>query len=451
MKVQWRVSAAALAMILALSGCSAKEEVAQQESLTAVETKTAAAGEIENAYTYSGKVAPKETAMVYSLVSGIVDEVYVEVGDRVEAGDPLFQMDTESIQNSLGQLQASYEAALANVKVAQTSLESVDGAQTQMQLQQLETALASAEMARDQAKTSYENTKVLYEQGFVSQTDMDAAEDAYQNAENAYQQAKTSYDLTSGDLLEENRTKAQASVEAAQANANALQAQMASAQKSLKDAHVTSPISGVVTEKNVTAGTLLSSSSTPIVVEDTSVMKVAVGVSEETVNRISLGMPVDVKINASEVSDVTGSITLISPSANAMGMYDVEISLDNAAGDIKTGMFAEVHLSKEQGEDAIVLERDAVISKNGEEYVFVVEDGKAVKKNVTLGIDSGTQVQVLTGLTEGEQVIVSGQTYVEDQEDVRVVKQDGVQLTTTPTAPAEESDQTDAAGEAKGE
>ena len=81
----------------------------------------------------------------------------------------------------------------------------------------------------------------------------------------------------------------------------------------------------------------------------------------------------------------------------------------------------------------------------------MVEDGKAVKKNVTLGIDSGTQVQVLTGLTEGEQVIVSGQTYVEDQEDVRVVKQDGVQLTTTPTAPTEESDQTDAAGEAKGE
>ena len=442
MKVQFQLAALSMAAVIGLAGCGSSQEetepaAATAQALTAVETQTATAEEIGNDSTYSGTVAPNETVSVFSQVSGMVAQVNYDVGDQVEKGDVLFQMDTESIRNNIAQLQASYESALANVKVAQTSLDTVNGAQTQIQIESLKTALDNAQMALDTAKTTYENTKVLFEQGFVSQTDMTAAEDAYKNAQNAYDQAKSSYDLTSGQMIEENTQKAQASLEAAQAQANAVQAQIASAQKSLRDATVTSPISGVVTACNVTAGTLMSSAQAPFTIEDTSVMKVDINVSEETVNQIALGDTVSVKVDASAGEDMTGTVTLIHPASNAAGMYSVEISLDNAAGDLKTGMFAEVSLIKEEGGDAIVLPRDAILTTGDENYVYIEEDGKAVRTPVTLGIDTGTQVQVLTGLTEGDAVIVSGQNYVEDGQEVRLVARDGEATQTAATEPSE--------------
>ncbi|MCI8341836.1 MAG: efflux RND transporter periplasmic adaptor subunit [Firmicutes bacterium] len=432
---------------LALSGCGAKESeqvTAPVVSAISVEADTASNGEVETNYVYSGKTAPVETANVFSLVNGMVDEVYFDIGDRVNAGDVLFTMDTEAIENSLNTARASYQAALANVEVSQTNLDTVNGASMQMQLDSLkntlETAQMSCEMAQiayDTAKTSYDNTKVLYEQGFVSQVDMDSVSNALtkaQNdltqAQNGLAQAQSTYDITSGDLIEENTEKAMAGLKAAQAQANSAAAQIASAEKSLRDAKITSPINGVVTAQNITAGTLLSTSSVPFIITDSSTVIVKVSVSEQIINRLEKGQSVDVKIAAVSDSKMEGKIKTINPAANQSGTYDVEIEIPNNSGNVKTGMFAEVSFVKAKGYNAIVVARDAVISKNNEEYVFVVENGAAVKKNVVMGVDDGHSVQILKGIEEGELVIVKGQSYLNEGSAVNVVVLDGARTDT---------------------
>lgn len=426
--------AVVLAATIAFTGCTAKETTGEQVMNTiSVEVATAQEGVVETNYVYSGKTAPFETANVFSTISGKVKKVNFDIGDTVNAGDVLFEMDTEGYETSLKAQQAGYTAAMANVSAAQTTLQSVNGAAMQMQIESARVAMESSKLARDTAKTDFDNKTALFTQGYISQIEMDAVKDSYTRAETTYNQAAQTYELTRGQLIEENTKRAQDALNAAQASANATAAQMESTEKSIRDAKVKSPISGVVTANNVTAETILSSSSVPFVISDTSKVIVKVSVSEQIINSLSNGQLVNVKIAAAGLDKSTGEIKTINPAANAQGTYDVEIEIGNTSGVIKSGMFAEVSFNKEKGYNSVVLDRDAVVSKNNEDYVFIEKDGVAVKTNVVMGIDDGETVQILDGINIGDNIILKGQTYLKDGDSVKAVAIDGNTVESTET------------------
>ena len=107
---------------------------------------------------------------------------------------------------------------------------------------------------------------------------MDKTELAYNQAKNAYEAAKTSYDLTTGDLLKENKKTAQAALNSATASKASIYAQIESIDKSLRDAVVTAPIAGTVTACNEKASEVLSSAAIPVTSTDTSKLKINVKV-----------------------------------------------------------------------------------------------------------------------------------------------------------------------------
>ena len=119
-------------------------------------------------------------------------------------------------------------------------------------------------------------------------------------------------------------------------------------------------------------------------------------------------------------------------------MYTVKIEMDNADGVIKAGMLAEVNFTAEKVDDAVVLPRNAVITKEDETYVYVVADGTAKKVPVELGIEAADTIEIIKGLKDGDAVVTKGQTYISDGEAVNVVN-----------AEVEEAEET--AAEEKGE
>ncbi|MDD3571119.1 MAG: efflux RND transporter periplasmic adaptor subunit [Lachnospiraceae bacterium] len=435
--------AVALAATLAFTGCSAKETTGEQViNEISVEVATAQTGAVETNYVYSGKTAPVETAEVFSTIGGKVKKVNFDIGDSVKAGDILFEMDTEAYETTLKSQQASYTAAMASVSAAQTTLDTVNGATMQIQIENARVAMENAKLVMDTAKIDYDNKAVLFEQGYISQTDIDDAKDKFTKAETAYNQAQHTYELTKGQMIEENTKKAQDSLNAAQASANATATQMETTKKSIRDAKVKSPISGVITANNVTAETVLSTVTVPFVVADTSKMVVDVSVSEQIINSLSNGQHVNVKIAAADSDKLTGTIKTINPAASAKGTYDVEIEIENASGAIKSGMFSEVSFSKEKGYNSVVLDRNAVVSKNNEDYVFIEKDGIAVKTNVVMGIDDGKTVQILDGINVGDKVIVKGQSYLKDGDVIKVVAIDGNTVESANTDDANKVDST---------
>lgn len=345
----------ALAMCMALGTACGNETAEEEKTVRAVEITTVGESEIASQFAYTGKAAASRQVSIVPTVPGKVTDFNYDVGDEVTQGTVLFTIDTIDLNNSLRAAEAGYNVA---------------------------------KLARDNAKNTYENNKLLYDEEIISKMEYDQIKYAY---------------------------------EAAEAQLASTQVQLDTLKKSIADCAVTSPLTGVVTQRNVEIGGFASSAAPAYVVMDLSTIKVEVGVSEQVLNTIKIGDKVDVTMTAVSELPLEGTVSTVSPAAGQTGMYTVKIELPNEEGFIKAGMMAEVNFTAEKAEDTIVLPRNAVITKEDETYVYVVENGVAKKVHVELGIEAADTIEITKGLKNGDDVVTKGQTYISDGEEVNVV------------------------------
>ncbi len=437
--------------------------VQQAPTATAVRTQSIKLGSISNEYMYSGSIEPNSEVNVYSSLSGKVKNVNYDVGDKVNAGDILFTMDTTDIESSIKISEANAESARTSVKTAEDNLAMANGASMQTQLENAKNAITNAQNSLKNAKTAVDNANIslsnakinmdkaendymsnlqLYEAGGLAAEAMNNSKDAYEQAQNTYsqaelsltqaenqyssaddslKQAQTNYDILANQTSKENIIKAENSLEQAKAQLNSSLAQLESSKNNLEDATVTSPISGTVSQCNVTAGASLSQGTVPFVIIGTNMVDIKVNIAEQLISSVKTGESVRINIPALSDKEFYGSISTVSPQAENDGTYEVKVSVPNDDGSLKSGMFAEVYFTKEKSENAVVIPRDCVIQKDNESYVFAVENGSAKKCNVVLGIDNGEYVEIKEGISEGMTVVTEGQTYLADGDPVNDV------------------------------
>lgn len=430
MKKNYTALLLALTLTMSIMGCGKKtvpEMPEPEQTARAIEVMTLSNTSIASEYTYSGKVAPNQEANVLSTVGGKVSQANYDIGQNVSKGAVMFRMDTADVENQINVLRASLTAVEAGITSAKTNLELVNGATMQSQIESAKTALENAKLNLDNVTTNYENNKVLFEAGILSETEMNQIQLSYDSAEVAYNQAEQNYDLVANQMPAENQRKAEDAYNSAVAQKASIEAQIKSAQKTISDATVTAPISGVITTKNIVSGTVLSQASPAYVITDMSKVKIDVAVTQQVINTLSVGQQVDVVLSAISQEPFKAIITTINPVANTQGTYDVQVELNNSDGVLKVGMLAEVSFTKESAEDTIVLPRSCVIEKDNEIYVYIEENGKAKKVLVTTGIDTGENIQITSGLEEGMNVVTRGQTYLNDGDAVQIAFDDSTE------------------------
>ena len=434
-----------------LSGCGSAGEPATSSAVAsadlasydpnsvAVETSIAKKGSIEEKSMFSGTVQPIKTVDVASPRTGVkVTSVNFEVGDSVKAGYVLFSLDTSDIQNNINVLNASLASADASIQSAQTELEQVEGSQMKQQIENSKTAVSSAQRAYDTAKAQldtakrdYDSANTLFINGAVAQTELTNLKNAYdeavrneQAAKEALNSAQYSYDLLVNETLAENKKRAQNGLDSAVAQKNAQAAQMQSYKKELADSNVKSPITGTVLSCNAVAGSVLTGDM-PFVIVDLSTVKIEINVSEEIVNSLSVGDIAEITVESYSNTPFEGKISTIAPGSNTDGTFPVSIEISNPDGKLKSGMFAEVKFVKDKSSDNIVLDKNAVLIDSLSEYVYIIKDSKAERVDVTTGLDNGTYVEILTGINEGDEVVINGSSYLNNGDSVRVVNGKG--------------------------
>lgn len=412
-----------LAAAVLLTGCGSKEqETDTDEVLTAVETTVVARGQIVTEYIYSGQVKASEQTAVSSKIQGKVSKVNYDVGDIVTKGSVLFTIDGSDIHNGINVLRSQLVTADANINTAQVNLDLANGSGMQSQLAAARSSVDQLKLSLDSAKRRYDENKALYDAGFIAKQAIDQYENAYNQALISYNQAKESYDILSNQTSTENVTRAKSSLEQAKAGKEAILAQIASQQATLNDTVVTSPISGVVTQCNVVAGAMVSNIMAPFEISNINVVTIDVNISEQNINAISIGDSVDIKISSLSDEKITGRISTVNPVANAStGTYEVKISINNEDRLLKPGMFGQVHFVKEKSDNALVLTRNAVSGSESDKFVFVEENGVVSKVSVTTGIDNGKEIEIISGLSEGQHVVVKGQSFLRDGDSVEAI------------------------------
>lgn len=358
----------------------------EEAPLTNVAVQNVERGTIQMTAPVSSRIEAKNTYNVMPLVSGEVKSVNVTAGSFVVAGQVLFSIDGTQAQLTYNSSKLQYENAQGTYNTAQASLN-------------------QAESGLMQAQNALARMQKLYDAGTVSKSELEQAENAVTNANSALEQAKAG-------LLQ------------AQNGINTAQNGIDQAADGLKNYTVTAPASGYVSAVNVKVGDIASQSQPSVVISDTSVLELKANVSEYLISGVKKGESVDVYVSSVSDKPFTGLITNLSevPSAGAL-TYPVTVRINDPTGKLKAGMFAEIHLSSENRENVIIVPSGAVITKDGQTCVYLL-DGKKVKQTpVKVGIDNGTIAEITEGLNGGESIVIKGQNYVDNGDKVNVVKQ----------------------------
>ncbi len=266
----------------------------------------------------------------------------------------------------------------------------IDSQQAQIQSEQARLNIKSAQDGVDSLKKSLDRMQALYDAGSVSLSDLESVQSQYTSALNSLEQAKLSGQA---------------------------------ANSSLDYYTVTAPSSGCATTVNIVAGGVATQTSPAVVISDTDSLELEAHVSEFLINSVTEGQKVDVYIRSVSEEPFSGTVTNVADApAEGTYTYEMKIALDRYT-DLKAGMFAEISVVTQQKSGVVTVPSNSVVRKKGETYVALLNGKNTIElRPVTVGLDSGTNVEIKSGLTPGASLVVKGQNYVSDGERVNVVE-----------------------------
>ncbi|MCL2857290.1 MAG: efflux RND transporter periplasmic adaptor subunit [Oscillospiraceae bacterium] len=222
--------------------------------------------------------------------------------------------------------------------------------------------------------------------------------------------------------MEQNQRMAEFGVQSAQAQLQSTQTQLAIVQDNLNRATITSPISGVVSARNVEVGQMVTQAAMPFTIVQLDPVIVQVSVSEALINLVHVDQEVDVVVQAlGDNQNFTGRVTIVSPIANQASTFPVRIELDNPDGLIRPGMFSQVTFVQAESRGNFVVARNVVMSDEYGQFVYIIEDDHATRRPVTTGLESGNLIEITSGVSERDQIVVVGQEFLLEGTLVNVV------------------------------
>lgn len=394
---QWIALALAAALVV-FSGCAAQETTQEPVLAEGIPVQIAAveSQDISTANRVSGTVTADEETSIYVSTNAKVLKVNFESGDPVKKGDVICTLD-------LGATIASYNAAQINYNSA------AENYNQQKEVFESQIALYEKQIAL-QEKT-LNDTKALFEIGAASQLEIDQASLQLESTRLQLTSAKAQRDSTLNQL--------RAGMESYRSNVR----QLAAIMDDVDDqGNVIAPASGTLATLNAKEGGMVSAGMPVAVISGAEQMKITVSVSESLIPKLSVGDAVSVTVAAAN-AEFTGVIRSMDSVANPQTkLYTAVIGVPGDVTGLISGMFADVTFRTDTASGAIAVPTEAILTGDTEQYVYVVEDGKAKYVTVTTGLNGDGVTEVLSGLHGGEQLVTVGQQYLSDGETVRVVE-----------------------------
>ncbi|HTS58395.1 MAG TPA: efflux RND transporter periplasmic adaptor subunit [Terriglobales bacterium] len=351
-------------------------------------------GDLAKSVVATGKVTPITKVEVKSKASGIVKKLMVEYGDKVKKGQLLAQLDKDEIQAQVDQSRAALQAAQASLASSEADSERamVDAEGPDVPL----------------LKRQYERAEEMAKDGVVSASALDDADRNYKMALNKQNVAKAQVLVL------------KAKIRQSQAEEAKDQANLAQLEEQLSYTDLVSPIDGIVLSRDVEIGDAVSSilvlgSSATLVMTlgDTSQVYVKGKVDESDIGKVYLGQPARIKVESFKDKTFYGKVTKISPMGvekDNVTTFEVRVSINNPGGELKAEMTANAEIILEEHKNVLQIPEGAILYDKDKQASVEVPDSKAKdgkrKVAVNIGISNGAKTELLSGLKEGDQVVL---------------------------------------------
>ena len=351
-------------------------------------------GDLAKSVVATGKIEPFTKVELKSKASGIVERLLVDYGEPVKKGQVLAELDKQQILAQVNQIKASLEAAEAAERAAEADLEraKVDAAGPDIPT----------------LKRAYERAQSMAKDGVVSPSALDDAQRNYELAVNKQQLGKA------------NVISSAAKVRQMQAQVAQAKAGLAEKEEEYRNSTIVSPIDGMVLSRDVEVGSAVSSilvlgSSATLVMTlgDTREVYVKGKVDESDIGKVYLNQPARIKVESYKDRTFSGKVTKISPMGvekDNVTTFEVRVSIDNSKGELKSQMTANAEIILEEHKGVLIIPEAALMyDKDRKASVETPDpakkDGKK-KVDVTVGISNGSKTELLSGLKEGQQVVL---------------------------------------------
>jgi HlyD family secretion protein len=351
-------------------------------------------GDLAKSVVATGKVTPITKVEVKSKASGIVKKLLVDYGDRVKKGQLLAQLDKVEIEAQVEQSKAGLEAAQANLKSSQADFEraKVDAEGPDVPV----------------LKRAYDRATSMAKDGVVSASALDDAEKNYEMALNKQNVSKAQVTVLKAKIAQ-----SQANVAQDEANLKQLEEQ-------LSYTDIISPIDGIVLSRDVQMGDAVSSilvlgSSATLVMTlgDTSEVYVKGKVDESDIGKVYLGQRARIKVESFKDKTFDGKVTKISPMGvekDSVTTFEVRVSIQNPGGELKAEMTANAEIILEEHKNVLQIPEGAILYDKDKKASVEIPNPKGKegkdKVAVNIGISNGAKTEVLSGLKEGDQVVL---------------------------------------------
>lgn len=443
-----------------------------------VTTTTAFRGDIQESISTSGTVSSGEKKVIFAPVAGVLEQVHVAAGDAVKAGDVLVSYNMEDMETQLQQASlqqtksdAVYQGALADnsdnqakLNEANTNLSVLEQqiADHESYLKDLQDQLAASqrETSKSLSDKSYNLNKQISDLSTQLKA-MDENDPSYMEVANKLQSLNN--ELTYNQYMQESATSSDYVVSMEKEIANVqenlskmeaykaeMEAQKSSSENTVLDSYdkqqlsadkelsamsyqsveddyntakqgVVAEFDGIVTECAAVPGATVASGMQLLTLESSDNVKVTFDASKNDVEKLEVGQRAEVTISGNvyegEVSKINRMATV---NASNTPMVGVEITLKNPDENIILGLDAKLTVYTDNAENALLIPVEIINADKDGDFLYVVENGVVVKKSIVCGISSDIYTEVLEGLTEEDQIIVSNLSRVELQEGLAV-------------------------------
>jgi HlyD family secretion protein len=351
-------------------------------------------GDLAKSVVATGKVTPITKVEIKSKASGIVKKLYVDAGDRVKKDQVLAELDRDEIEAQVNSARAQLLSAESNQKAAEADMKR---AEVDAQGVDIPTLQRAYERAQDMAKS-----------GVVSASALDDAQRAYILAVNKRDVAKAQLVVNKAKVAQ-----AQADVQKSSATLKQLEEQ-------LSYTTIVAPIDGIVLSRDVEMGDAVSSilvmgsaATLVMTIGDTSEVYVKGKVDESDIGKVYLGQPARIRVETFKDKTFTGHVTKISPMGvekDNVTTFEVRVSINNPGGELKAEMTANAEIILDEHKNVLMIPEGAIMYDKDKKASTEVPDPKAKdgkrKVAVTIGISNGAKTEVLSGLKEGDQVVL---------------------------------------------
>src|SRR6202050_2770223 len=351
-------------------------------------------GDLAKSVVATGKITPITEVEVKSKASGIVKKLYVDYGDQVKKGQVLAELDRDEIQARVDQARAQLEASSASLNATRADLEraKVDAEGPDVPL----------------LKRAYDRSQGMAKEGVVSASALD-------DAEKNYKMALNKQNVSKAQLLVLQAKIGQAEGQMSQDRANLKQLE-----EQLAYTTIESPLDGIVLSRDVEIGDAVSSilvlgSTATLVMTlgDTSEVYVKGKVDESDIGKVYLGQPARIKVESVKDKTFTGKVTKISPMGvekDNVTTFEVRVSIYNPGGELKAMMTANAEILLDEHKGVLTVPENAVVYDNMKNASVQIPDkgqkDGARKVPVTVGLSNGSVTEIISGLKEGDQVVL---------------------------------------------